>query len=405
MSETSQKLVLIADRGLLTRQAVHYYVQTGIGFIGCLRDNKDLDRAIAAVSDDELLKSPLAYLPVRAKPRGRTKPASDQYYGVRHMVTLSSFSDTDTKRKYPDLTLDAMVVLADGKRRLDRQLREDQLRKVHLRLTEISSHLNNGRYKDRTYATTQIEKALNKYPSLRGMYSYALLDQPLSPDEPLCTDVSDSEAPTTGPSYPDGGEAMGSSHVSDSEAPTTGERPPTELALTWERNEEAIADAAVSDGKYIIVTSESHLTNDELLTAYKERDRVEKRVECLKGPITVRPIYLHKDERILGLLFANMMALLAFGITEMQSRRNGMRVTGAEVQRTFADYSATVLVFSDASRAVTLPQGDRKQRQLHCTLGITPTSARQIPAELVFNLDSHNNAAAPEQDRSNTDDS
>ena len=36
------------------------------------------------------------------------------------------------------------------------------------------------------------------------------------------------------------------------------------------------------------------------------------------GPITVRPIHQHKDERILGLLFANMMALLAFGITEMR---------------------------------------------------------------------------------------
>ena len=126
MSETSQKPVRIADRAPSTRQAVHDYVQTGIGFIGCLRDKTDLDRSVAAVSDDERLKSPMAYLPVRAKPRGRTKPASDPYYGVRHRVTLSSFSDTDmvratewvadvrhrvtlssfsdtdTKRKYPD---------------------------------------------------------------------------------------------------------------------------------------------------------------------------------------------------------------------------------------------------------------------------------------------------------------
>ena len=67
-----------------------------------------------------------------------------------------------------------------------------------------------------------------------------------------------------------------------------------------------------------IVTGESHVIGNELLTGCNERDRVEKRVECLKGPITVRPISLHQDERILGLLFAHMMALLAFGITEMR---------------------------------------------------------------------------------------
>ena len=45
--------------------------------------------------------------------------------------------------------------------------------------------------------------------------------------------------------------------------------------------------------------------------------------------IPVRSISLHQGERTVGLFFAHTMAMRAFGMTKVQSRRNGTRVTSA----------------------------------------------------------------------------
>ena len=41
----------------------------------------------------------------------------------------------------------------------------------------------------------------------------------------------------------------------------------------------------------------------------------------------MRKIYLHKDERIEGMLLINMLALLAYSLLERQARQNGWQMT------------------------------------------------------------------------------
>jgi transposase len=356
LDAASRRLVLIADRGLLTREVIHYYVTAGIGFIGCILATKDEDNAIAAVPHEELLAAPLSYRPSRLNNATDRRKAEERYYGVRRQVTLSGFTNNETGVKLPSITLDGLVVLAEGKRRLDAQKREDMLSKQESRLAEIDGHLNNGRYKNKDFTAVQIEKTLRKYPAVRGM---------------VCCELT----------------------VSDSGI----------LSLTWQRDVEAINKAAMLDGKYIVFTTESQLSNDALLTHYKSRDKVEKRVGVMKGPVAVRPIYLHKDERILGLLFGTMMGLLIFGLTEMEARSGRIEISGEELQKLFADYSASVLVFDDGSQAMTPPTGNKWQRQLLQAIHVERLTLQQVAPELQLHV-----AAPPEcpwTRRDDTDDS
>ena len=54
---------------------------------------------------------------------------------------------------------------------------------------------------------------------------------------------------------------------------------------------------------------------------------MEKRFKVSKSDLKVSPIYLHKDERIEGMLLINMLALLAYSLLERQVRQGGLQMT------------------------------------------------------------------------------
>lgn len=50
----------------------------------------------------------------------------------------------------------------------------------------------------------------------------------------------------------------------------------------------------------------------------------------------MRPIYLHKDERIEAMLLVNMIALLVYSLAERRCRRGGVQITGRQMLYEFA---------------------------------------------------------------------
>ena len=54
---------------------------------------------------------------------------------------------------------------------------------------------------------------------------------------------------------------------------------------------------------------------------------LEKRFTVAKQVLRVRPIYLHKDERIEAMLLINMIALLVYSLLEREMRRKGLPLT------------------------------------------------------------------------------
>jgi hypothetical protein len=93
--------------------------------------------------------------------------------------------------------------------------------------------------------------------------------------------------------------------------------------LSFERDHEAIAEAARTDGVYALATNlkAPRLTAGQVLRLYKDQEVVERRHRDLKQTLKVRPIFLHNDDRIYALVSIVGIALLIFGLIETQLRQ------------------------------------------------------------------------------------
>jgi transposase len=92
--------------------------------------------------------------------------------------------------------------------------------------------------------------------------------------------------------------------------------------LSFERDQQAIAHAAATDGVYALATNvPGRLSAGRVLRLYKDQQIVERRHRDLKQTLKVRPIFLHNDDRIYALISIVGIALLIFGLIETQTRR------------------------------------------------------------------------------------
>lgn len=87
------------------------------------------------------------------------------------------------------------------------------------------------------------------------------------------------------------------------------------------RNAEAIHEAESLDGRYCLVSNDRTLNTDELFAAYKRQHLVEGRFADFKGPLAVRPVFLHTNRRITALVGVISLALLLYGLIERTVRR------------------------------------------------------------------------------------
>lgn len=88
-----------------------------------------------------------------------------------------------------------------------------------------------------------------------------------------------------------------------------------------ERDPDAIAEAERLDGRYCLVSNDQALSADELFAAYKRQHLVEGRFADFKGPLAVRPVFLHSNRRVTALVGVISLALLLYGLVERTVRR------------------------------------------------------------------------------------
>jgi len=100
-----------------------------------------------------------------------------------------------------------------------------------------------------------------------------------------------------------------------------------QIRLRWWLDRHTLLLAMQKDGRYLLVTNDWHLSMQRMFDLYRQKDGVEKRFKVSKSDLKVSPIYLHKDERIEGMLLINMLALLAYSLLERQVRQNGLQMT------------------------------------------------------------------------------
>ncbi len=289
--------LVVSDRAMLTEVAMAAYCRSQVDFLGPLDPSVGqgaVRRLLASVSVAELQAAPLAYRPQRAQ------DATDweSYQGVVRELVLPEVDGHPVERP-----LQAMVVWSPGKARLDAQLRATQLQRLEQALTDLAGKLGRRPYTTPTTVEKRVATLLRRHPARSFL-----------------------------------------------EVQVQGGTPEVPLSIVWTRCETALAEAARLDGRYVLGTSAQGLDAEQMLARSKRRDVPEKRYALLKGPLDIRPVYLHKAERIQALVFCVMVSLLVFAVLELLARRTLTRLSGTALIEQFATLSVLVLIFRDHSR-------------------------------------------------------
>ena len=151
-----------------------------------------------------------------------------------------------------------------------------------------------------------------------------------------------------------------------------------EVQMRWWVDRAALRDLCHSYGRYLLVTDDSTLSSVEMLQVYKNKDGLDKRFQVSKQVLRVRPIYLHKDERIEAMLLVNMIALLVYSLAERRCRRGGLEMTGREMLYEFAPLYAIETHCWDSSilcRCMPLTPRQQEILQWMGLAGATPLDA------------------------------
>ena len=242
-------------------------------------------------------------------------PLDAEHYGVARTYTF------EIPEEGWSVTERALIVLSRTLRRRQRGQRAQQLRERRATLRLIATErLNRRKYKRRAYVWEQLQKQV--------------LAQP-------------------------GGEFWRVTLAGEDGA----------VRLSWELDVAALRAAMVLDGKFILVSNDHGLSGTEMVARYGEKDTAEKGFRRLKGPIRLRPVYLHKEERIAGLVFVNMLALLVYSVVELKCQRGGLRITAEAVLKRFVYLAVTYTTFVDGSVQVRVERLNQRQREVVRAMG------------------------------------
>ena len=292
-----QPCLVISDRAMLTEAALAAYATSDLCYLGPLDPGLGhgaVQTLLASVSAEELAAHALPYRPQRA--------ADDDdwvsYQGVERSLLLAHPDPAQ-----PPLRVRALVVWSPGKARLDAQKRDTHLTRLERELTALAGKLGRRPYTTVTAVQKRLATVLKGQPA-RHFLAISLRGGP------------------------------------DTDLP---------LRLTWSRDEAALARATALDGRYLLGTNDPSLDAAAMLAQSKWRDVPEKRFALVKGPLAIRPVYVHKQERILGLVFCTMVALLLFALLELLLRRAGLPLAGQQFFAACAPLSVVVLLLHEGS--------------------------------------------------------
>ena len=288
LAQRQRDFLLISDRAMLDSEVIVAYEEKQIRWLGPLNADEALLELMRSVSDDELIAHSLDY-----RPANQPQDEPLRYQGVLRSATV--------EHKGKRVSIQVLVVKSRTKVRLDRERRQTYLNRLTGRLEDIQRMLNTRRYKRKDYTWTQIEKAC------RGNPAKNFIDIKLTGED-------------------------------------------GNLKLTYHLDQEKLAQAEALDGRYLLGTNDHGLSALEMLIHFKGQEVVERRIKVVKGPIHIRPMFLHKEERIESLIFVAMVALLVYTILEMLCRRAGRWITARQVVEKFEHLGAVYLQFSDGSQ-------------------------------------------------------
>lgn len=244
---------------------------------------------MTSVPLSELQNHPLKY-----RPKNQKEDTPAIYYGVLGTVSISGQKIEGT------VSARVLLIYSTNKSKLDADKRTTLLGRYLAALEGIQKRINVRKYKSADYTREQMNKAGNKYSSVRH-----LVDTQLTGDDGF-------------------------------------------LAFSFAVNAEEIEHSKERDGRYLLATNRP-LSEEEMLSRFKGQDKIEKHIGTFKGPIRIRPMFLHKQERIESLVFICMLALLMYSILEMEAKRANIVMTGESILKQFQTSTVVYTIFKDGS--------------------------------------------------------
>ena len=319
--------LLVSDCKLLTPEAVQGCAQHQLFYLGPLADGLAVRRVLRSVSEDELAQHELAYRPKRQAQRADFIA----YRGVWRAFTFQVkglAAPEAAPGKTERFSARVLVVWSAGKARLDVQKRRTYLKRLLDGLERIRRQLNRGRYAARDYVVEQLAQVRRGNPAKRL----------------VSVELQGSDG---------------------------------QLRLSFHLDRERVAAAQALDGRYALATNAEHLSADAALSIFKAQDDVEKQFSAVKGPLAVRPMFLHTDERIEGLVCVNLLALLVRAILGLQCQQAGLRLSLQRLLAEFATWQAIDLTLRNGEHVVQLTTPSRTHIQVLNALGV-PSCERYL---------------------------
>ena len=162
------------------------------------------------------------------------------------------------------------------------------------------------------------------------------------------------------------------------------------MTLTYWRDEQAIAQAARLDGKWVLLSNQplapgqsQQAYMDWMLRSYKAHAAVERRMRNLKSDLPIRPLYLHRDDHITGLCFASLLALTVYALLERDCKRSA-ELVAADLDSTrkvlwlWWGYSVTGIEMPPGNEVLWEDTLTEQQRLILTVLGI-PDPGTRLP--------------------------
>lgn len=257
---TPKRLLVVADAGLVTTANLAACCRSGVRFVARLPRH-------FAYEADALALPPETYQPLQyCSARAQRLPATQRptFLAAEGQLTL-------TVDQQP-LRLRVLYVIGSEERQAARTNRAKLLERAERQLTSIARGLASRPAKTLDQALQRVARAL----AAGRVADY--LGTELSPD---------------------------------------GRR------LRWWRDAEALAAAERRDGLYALVTNLTlrEASSSRLLRLYKEQAVVEQAHHYLKGPLVVRPVFLHSNRRAAALVSVCAFAVMIYGLIEAAVRR------------------------------------------------------------------------------------
>lgn len=286
-------ILRISDRGCFSPEVAIKTKESGFDLVSSIDFSQSYKDIFFECISCGITWQRLSYLSIQQQKKEEDR---DYYYGFETIRTL----------EYNGRTLNTRIIFikSDGKLRREKKTESKRLTFINEGIKRINDHLGRPHYRTTKEVEKRIKGVLSKYPDYGGFYSCQIIQNEAG-------------------------------------------KP---IKVAYFVNESSLAKKRMLYGVYVIGTTlkADEYPMDRVFSIFKEQYTVENANKILKGPVRLRPIFLHKQERIESLILVIFLALMVYYLLERAyyyRQREEQRKKGKKDQKVIKKMTARRLLF------------------------------------------------------------